>query len=240
MEIIHKDKRIFFLLSLLAAIYAAIVCLDIISGFFLIGKILKYAGVAICLLIAVFTYQYSFRHNDAKLLISGLVFTLIADALILFASAFAPGIVFFSFVQLFYIRRYKKESLKRNLSFALIIMVFCLAGFALGLQLPFISLLGAVYAVLIITATGLAFRSNLPPKNKKLAGAGMILFLLCDTNVMVSFFAPGTSLFYEITSILIWVFYIPSQALLSLSAVDYHLKKQLTVSSQAGRTPLIK
>lgn len=235
MNFMHKDKRIVFLLSLLAVIYAVFIYLDIVSKYFFISQILKYTGVAFCFLSAAFTYEYSFRRDDAKLLILGLFVTLIADALFLFASAFALGIIFFSFVQLFYIRRYKKDSFKRNLFMALIFITFCIIGFALGLQLPYISLLGIVYAVLIITATGLAFRSNLPKINKKLIETGMILFLFCDTNVMLSFFALKISLFYEITSNLVWVFYIPSQVLLSLSAVDYELNKHVSISSRTGQ-----
>jgi hypothetical protein len=130
-------------------------------------------------------------------------------------------VVSFFVVHLFYIRRYKKESFKRNAILALAAVSFCAAGCLSGISFPYILLLGGVYAVLIFTSTALAFKSELPKTNKKLAETGMILFLLCDFNVAVSFFAHGGSLVCWIAGILEWIFYIPSQALLALSAVEY-------------------
>jgi uncharacterized membrane protein YhhN len=222
MNLIHKDKRILSLLILLVVLYIAFIYLDIVSECLLLCKVLKYAADAVCFLIAVLTYRYSFRRDDAGLLILALFFTLIADALFLFAYAFTSGIVCFYFVHLCYIRRYKKKSFIRNFVLALAVIAFCTVGFIAGLKLPYVPLLGVVYAVLIVTATGLAFRSNLPQVNKRLAEVGMILFLLCDTNVALSFFASKFGQFNQIISTLVWVFYTPSQLFLSLSAVDYN------------------
>jgi uncharacterized membrane protein YhhN len=228
------------LFFVLVFIYAAIICLEIIAGYQFIVRILKYTAIASCFVLAVLILEYSISHDDAKLLIGGLFFTLIADMFFLFTQAVVPGIICFYFAHLCYIRRYRRGSFKRNLVMVLAALLFCTVGFLSGLNFPYVFLLGSVYAVLIITATGLAFLSGLPKTNKRLAGIGMILFLLCDSNVAISFFAPKTGMLYGIADALIWIFYIPSQAMLSLSAADFE-RTQSSVQGQnqhsaAGKT----
>ena len=222
---LYKDKRVVFLFCILVLIYAAVICLEIIPGNQFIGRILKYTAIVACFVLAVLILEYSISHDDAKLLIGGLLFTLIADMFFLFTQAAAFGIVSFYFAHLCYIRRYRRESFKRNLVTVLAVLLFCTVGFLSGLKFPYVFLLGTVYAVLIITVTGLAFLSGLPKINKRLAGIGMILFLICDANVALSFFAPKTGMLYGIADALVWIFYIPSQALLSLSAADFERRQ---------------
>ena len=240
MDLIHKDKRVVFLLCVLAVIYAAVIYLEFVPEDSLVCRILKYAAIAACFVAAVLTSEYSFRHDDAKLLIGGLFFTLIADMLFLFAQAAALGIVVFYFTHLCYIRRYRKESFKKNLVMVMAVLLFCAVGFLAGLRFPYVFLLGMVYAVLIITATGLAFQSSLPKTNKMLAGVGMILFILCDANVALSFLAPKTGMLQGIADALAWIFYIPSQALLSLSAFGYGLRARESLADRASDAPRIK
>jgi len=218
---LRENKQIVFLLGALAVIYAVMVCLNTNFAFSLINRTFKYAGVSVCFLTAVAAYKVSFNRDDAKLLVWALLFTLVSDALLLFASAPELGVLSFLIVHLLYIRRYKKKSFKRNLILALAAASFSAAGFWASFSFPYILLLGAVYAVFIFTSTILAFRSNLPPINKRLAEIGMVLFLLCDLNVAISFLAQSGSLVQWIAGNLEWIFYIPSQALLALSAAGY-------------------
>lgn len=216
-----KDKRISVLLGVLAAVYAAMICLNFCAAACPFSRNLKYAGVALCFGVALASYRHASDPCDAKLLIWALLFTLAADALFLYASAPASGVVSFYCVHLLYIRRYKKKFFKRNFLMALAAAAFSAVGFLSGFFFPYILLLGAVYAVLLFTSVILAFKSSLPPVNKRLAGTGMILFLLCDFNVAVSFFARSGSLPFRIAGALEWIVYIPSQALLALSVLDY-------------------
>lgn len=48
-----------------------------------------------------------------------------------------------------------------------------------------------------------------------LLAVGMTLFLLCDAFISVRMMLPSDTLVYEIIRFMVWVFYIPSQALLS-------------------------
>lgn len=219
-----QNKQFIFLLGVLAVIYAVIVFLNAGAAFSLLASCFKYAGVAVCFLMALFACKFPFSREDARLLAFALLFTLIADALMLFASAPALGVLAFFIVHLLYIRRYKKSSLNRNLIIALIASLFSAVGTLAGLRFPYILLLGAVYSLLIFTAAGLAFRSNLPRINKRLAQTGMVLFILCDLNVAIGFFARSGGPLFTVANTLEWLFYIPSQALLALSSADYEKK----------------
>jgi len=71
-----------------------------------------------------------------------------------------------------------------------------------------------------------AFRNNLYPyPNKHIILWGMVLFLLCDVNVAITYLTREhfTTLF-NISSLLIWVFYLPSQVLLSISGYKFKYK----------------
>jgi hypothetical protein len=46
----------------------------------------------------------------------------------------------------------------------------------------------------------------------------MILFLCCDINVAIFNTAPPDTTLYSISAPLMWLFYLPAQILLSLSA----------------------
>jgi hypothetical protein len=221
-----KNKRFIVFLSVLAFLYAVIIALNVSPAYHGRSNLLKYAGVALCFFMALCAYPLSFDRRDAKLLVLALAFTLAADAFLIFASAPELGVVCFFATHLLYIKRYKRKSFKRNCIVALAAAAFSAAGFLAGLDFPYILLLGAVYAYLIFTATGLAFRSALPKINKRLAEIGMVFFLLCDFNVAVCFFARSGSALYLAAGILEWMFYIPSQALLALSGAAYPEKRR--------------
>jgi uncharacterized membrane protein YhhN len=212
-----KDKRVIILLVVLAAIYTVILYLDFSSKSPWVTSPLKYAGVCLCFLMAALTYKRAYSRQDAKFLLLGLSFTLVSDALLLFSFVPALGIATFMCAHLCYIKRYKPAAFRFFLIIALIDLLFCLAGVLFALNLPYLFILGGVYALLIIAATVSAFRSNLPKTNKRLACMGMVLFLLCDSNLAINFLAPAGSLL-AVSGMLIWLFYIPSQACLALSA----------------------
>ncbi len=218
---LRTNKRFIVFLSVLAFLYVAIITLNALSAYQSLSNLFKYAGVAVCFFMALAAYPLSFDNRDAKLLSLALAFTLAADAFLIFVSAPELGVVCFFAAHLLYIKRYKRKSFKRNCIVALSATAFSLAGYLSGLDISYILLLGAVYAYLIFTATGLAFRSALPKINKRLAEIGMVLFLLCDLNVAVGFLVHSGNPLSYVAGILEWMFYIPSQALLALSGIAY-------------------
>lgn len=50
-----------------------------------------------------------------------------------------------------------------------------------------------------------------------LLAIGLSLFFLCDSFIMLRMLLPSGSFFYEVICFMVWVFYIPSQAVLSTS-----------------------
>jgi hypothetical protein len=90
--------------------------------------------------------------------------------------------------------------------------------------LPISLFYGICLLISVIKAIKASINNLYTSKSKHMIVFGMVLFLLCDTcvalsNITVIFPLSGykmTSL-HTISSLLIWVFYLPSQLLLSLS-----------------------
>ena len=85
--------------------------------------------------------------------------------------------------------------------------------------------LGGIYALLFIAniAVSIAFFK----KNKTIVLAGLVLFALCDVNVLILNLPQfGVNIGFPWTFTLIWVFYLPSQLLLSVSAIDWSRAKE--------------
>jgi hypothetical protein len=62
--------------------------------------------------------------------------------------------------------------------------------------------------------------TRLPRRNMSLALAGVLLFALCDVNVVLynaHNFVPSMEAVRQPAYVLLWVFYLPSQALLAVS-----------------------
>lgn len=221
MALPQKDRRAFFLLYLLASVYAVILYLDFSSANPWAANLFKYAGVCVCFVIAVFTFRRAHSRESAEFLILGLFFTLVSDAFLLFSSFRELGIAAFMCVHLCYIKRYGSPAFQTLLIIAVSDMLLCLAGVFFALNLPYAFMLSGVYMLLISAATISAFRSNLPQINKRLACIGMVLFLMCDTNVTIIRLAPADSVVALAVFPLIYLFYIPAQACLALSVGEY-------------------
>jgi uncharacterized membrane protein len=77
------------------------------------------------------------------------------------------------------------------------------------------------YVLLIVCVTIAAFLSERPKTNKTLSTVGMCLFLACDFHVALFNTQPAGSPVSAIAFVLMWVFYLPAQTLLALSAHDF-------------------
>ena len=65
----------------------------------------------------------------------------------------------------------------------------------------------------VVRAINVCKEQRFPSPNRYMIAYGMILFLLCDVNVALY----NTLLSTEMTYVLMWFFYLPSQVLLALS-----------------------
>jgi hypothetical protein len=85
-----------------------------------------------------------------------------------------------------------------------------------------LAILYAVALIFSVSAAVSAFRNKKYPKpNNFLALTGMLLFLLCDINVVMLYNLGLPSGVTNAAHKLIWVFYLPSQLFLAVSAFSF-------------------
>ncbi len=167
--------------------------------------------VFICLILS-FLYK-SNNQRDIFLLRTALMFTVIADFFMLIAHNVLFGLLFFCCVHYVYTSRYSCH----KFIMPLIITQSALFAILIFVKVKFIYILAVLYAVsFVFSLFSLKYYMGNPLislRCKMMSVAGMLLFLACDINVGLYnlFFLP-------INYILTWVFYLPSQLLLSLSA----------------------
>lgn len=163
--------------------------------------------------------------------------TLVADFFLLFTDHFVVGLLVFLLAHLTALFRYKPRWVPL---FAAAAGALCVAALIVGrsyhseFQLMRFVLLCAAYAIVILGVLISVFKTSQPRGNTLLSRAGMILFLCCDINVFFSNFLSRGAAYYEPALVLMWVFYLPAQTMLALSAVSF--RGVPAVSSAEGGT----
>ena len=186
------------------------------------SDLLKYASVLLCFVNALLTGKESFEKKDTALLQAAMFVTVIADSFLLFTNYYFLGVCLFCMVQLIYIVRHSRYSKVHTNIFNLSCAVFMSAAvvwiMSSGLVEKAIAIAGCFYAFLTLFSVYTAFRAaqqkRYPKKMIALINVGLWLLMLCDINVALY----NTISHYHITGLIIWLFYLPSQLLLSMSA----------------------
>lgn len=186
---------------------------------------IKFMTIVLLFLITAFYNKKIISKRDISLLQLGMFFTVLADFHLIMLRNNTSGVGLFCVVQIIYIARYdlvKFELTMKRLSIILIIIIFTfLFLIYLNKSIDFIIPISVFYSICLCTSLYKSVKAmkydNYPYPNKYLIAWGMVLFLLCDINVALSY----TKISYDITSKLIWIFYFPSQLLLSISG--YHM-----------------
>ncbi|MCB2291132.1 lysoplasmalogenase family protein [Clostridium sp. CS001] len=210
------------------------------------SEYIKYMSIILCFILSILpikkllggrdivnnSYTHIANYRDRLLLQFGMFITVIADLCLVIFDFYILGVVFFSMVQIIYSVRYDPKKQKVTLiNFFIAFQFIVLSYFTVRLFIREISILLPIslfYSICLLTSVIKAikaFKSNLYPlPNKYMVVLGMILFLLCDICVALSnvtTILPIEAHFIislqQIASFLIWVFYLPSQLLLSLS-----------------------
>jgi len=165
--------------------------------------------------------------KDVILLQIGLFFTALSDFffLILYKNVF--GVVSFCIVQVIYCIRYDinnaKATIRNFVMFFLFVAISYIIFSVFINKINVILFIGLCYSICLITSVWKAIKAcknnDFPFPNRYMIAYGMILFLLCDINVFL----------YNIIGIknskwLVWLFYIPSQFLLSFSGYKFKRK----------------
>ncbi|MCL1839462.1 lysoplasmalogenase [Candidatus Saccharibacteria bacterium] len=197
-------------------IYASFLFLDIFSPDFLGATLIKYTGIFLCL---VYAYQ-KFRHDT--LLILALLFTLLADTILVWTPYYIPGVYAFVFAQFFHMARFTKPHPKTLIGFFLIVFVIFAAGVTQGIDPIYV--IAFIYASTLLLNVGLAiswYRQDKQNFHARCACYGFILFLACDLSVAMQYLSSDhviPAVIFPVVSYLVWLFYYPSQVLISNSS----------------------
>jgi len=174
---------------------------------------LKYAGVLLCL---VFSLLWAARGGD-RLIPAALALTAGADWFLLVRNdRYALGISLFLCVQTVYFIRLRRAGagsaylLRSGLALGAGLTVY-----ALGMASA-VNLLAALYFSQLLSNTALAW--TLKGERWRRFALGLTLFVGCDTCVGLFNALPGASPLYPAISVGMWLFYLPSQVLIALSA----------------------
>lgn len=208
-------------LLLLAAAYAAFLLLDLfLPQLGWLSTLMKYAGILLCLLTALLLRRNAWNRRDGALLAAALGFTAVADLFLLLRMP-VPGLLAFCVVHLIYIRRYRRALFVPVAVVVLAAVLGCVAAAWRVPGFPLENVLAGIYGMLLLTVLVCSITSALPKTNRRIAAAGMVLFLLCDIHVALFNVLPANSAYYPYAAFLMWFFYLPSQALLAVSGYEY-------------------
>lgn len=213
---LHQTDRIWRLIWIF--IFAGFVALDAFFPNFFGVTFLKLLGIGLCL---VYVVQ---KHYDDRLLQLAFAATFVADLLLAVNNTSLFGVFTFAMAQFVHFARLKRLSKKYFVLIGVAIAIFFVAFAAFSVYS--IVLMGAIYAFFLISNLLLARewykKARGEQKNPAFcAWMGFILFACCDLCVAGSFFSGLHALpflFKRLFDFFAWVFYYPSQVLISNSS----------------------
>ncbi len=236
----RKGSILFIILQLM--LYIAFLFLDFTHSNIAISSYIKFMVIIGCFCYALFVKE-SADKSILFIMKAALFFTVISDLLILILDVYFYGVLTFIIVQQLYGLRISLEkdydrgeagtkqfwnNFIRRILLQLVISFIIISITTLaGVQPEPLMIVSIFYFINIVMNTFTAIKTALhcpACKSVKKFALGMLLFLLCDINVglfnitgFVELPLRTYSVLYEISSILMWVFYAPSQVLLALS-----------------------
>lgn len=230
----NKSIILKLLLIIILLLYFAFLYMDIFSIKSIVSSNkLKFLSMILVLFICFIIGKNSISSKDTMLLQIGVFITVIADVfLLLFNKHYILGIGLFCIVQILYFIRYSSNNPKvilRNFSIIFITLFFIYTIVnQLLVKIDFLVLISFYYAICLLLssyrAISLYNKKNYSRLNINLIALGMILFLLCDISValynitkFIHISNQSTTLLSNISSVSMWMFYLPSQVLLALS-----------------------
>lgn len=235
-KIVIKNKTLKYFLIFELILYITFAFLDIFQLSFEISSILKYISIWSCLVFVFLSYLKSKEKSILYMSII-LIFTLISDFLLLFTRSYEMGIIFFMIVQVLYSFKIKlicQDSCKFYMVEVLAVTFF---WNLIVLLMKHFNLLSPIIVVaswyfVIFTANMIriwlkVFQSNKANKKVISFAIGLTLFYLCDINVGLNYLLYIENLprlivmFANNAGIFIWLFYLPSQIILSVHGVFY-------------------
>ena len=214
MKYILKNQLNVALIIGIIVLYIAFLSLDIFSFPRSIeSRHFKYASIVLCFLLATLLSANSTDKWDSSLVVLALIFAMLADTFLLFTNYKIIGIFFFCLMQLTYLKRYNVRFFKAGIFFSVVAII-------VHLLLPFepLYVIAGLYAYLIVSCFFATFRTKLPKFNLFCVRVGMALFILCDIHVALYNQLSSSSNYYRYVTVAMWLFYLPAQFLLAMSA----------------------
>jgi hypothetical protein len=231
-----KTNLIKILVALNIIIYMVFTWWDIFNKeTFISSDVLKFMSMIIVFIISIMTKKDALSFKDLHLLQIGLFITLIADLLLLLLdNHYILGIFLFSIVQILYSLRYEFRNFKLTIrNFFIIFLSLSILYIIINkfvVEIDFLWAMGLFYGLCLLNSVIKAFKAYkykiYPEPNRQMILIGMILFLLCDINVAlynILGYMGKVNVFYNISSVSMWLFYLPSQILLALSGYNYNM-----------------
>lgn len=227
-----------FLLLLLTAVYVRFLLLD--WGWAAPGRLparaLKYGGVILCFFVACLA-----GGDPGFGMISPLCWamgiTLIADFFLLFETREALGVGIFCGAQLFHMRRFRGRWPKKALGATAVCLAGCVVLHGFGKELLGLAVAGACYGALLVGNGVFAWRGDVAGAARVLAGIGMALFICCDVTVLL-YQLPLAAPVHTALGGWMWLFYLPSQALIAFSGWPHYAAAREAAGKRALRRKL--
>ena len=199
-----------------------------------LNTIVSFSSVVLAFIFALLNYN-----NNNKLIIIGLFTTVCADIFLVVVDPIKQNLAmcFFSITQIcYFIYIYNNQNIKQQkinilIRTITIILILCLTIIILKDNVDFLSLISVFYYINLVINIICSFIV----KNKNIyLSIGLILFACCDLSIGLSIMSDaylplkeGTFLYFIANPgfNLAWIFYVPSQTLISLSTKkDYTLQ----------------
>lgn len=234
----YKFKITKILLIIIVMLYFSFLYMDIFKiGTALVSNRLKFISMILIFIISLIKKEDALELRDIYLLQVGLFLTIFADLfLLILDNYYIIGIALFSIVQILYSIRYEYKKAKLIIkNFIIIFIVLIFIYIIINSFIVKVDLLIAIsfyYAICLLTSVIKGIKVYIyeyyPTPNRQMIALGMVLFLLCDINValyniieFLSLKGKFVGLLYNIFFISMWLYYLPSQVLLSISGYRY-------------------
>ncbi len=190
----------------------------------LLSKLLKYTSIVLCFAIAL--WHPASEPKDAILLRSALALTVLADFCIGILDQLLIGTAIFACVHFIYASRHRQgirsQSAEWKIAAPAIILGIMVAGLSAprmhsgGLLVPAL-LYSIPLTVSLYAGLGVFVRDYYSPSQKRRIALGTVLFFTADVLAGHMLVTQDPSL-KTILATALWIFYLPSQYLLAMSA----------------------
>ncbi|GAB6108219.1 hypothetical protein [Fusibacter bizertensis] len=216
-------------------IYISFLILDITSHYHLASNLLKLSAIGLCLIWLSINHLSVKKRGESEPIINNykwmliiLCFTFASDIFLLFTSKYTIGLATFIIVQLLYASRIRDVKMTKGLILGL--MSFLTAILLYQVSRQYLAPYSTDYLMILeVVVYALLFASNLLKYGKLRKVSiqnnwmfiGLCLYAICDIQVAIYNLPPSVmipSKLTEVAAIGMWLFYLPGQVILTLSA----------------------